>query len=305
MLVFLKKRSIIILLLILSPILPLNIWATTVHVLSPEENKIDQLYLAAQSVQTRSEAIQGLKGFIEDKGMPFHIKRYATRKLGELHLPELEDYFLEISSKKRVADDKQMPWDDTYQAYWKIRVNHEPDPEKQVAMLTEVLQAELEGRRAGKVRWWASVELCNRGIQSAFPAIVESIKSRVSGSDAEKEINLCRMQIKALSDHPTRFEALVAALKEGDPTRSSIDLKNWAVKELASMKIEEANKVLANYALHLQEIGAKLFKEGNSDLQPYSSVHSYIFYSLRENGWENEQLQKYGIKDFGVAVVIK
>lgn len=274
---------------------PLRPTATIPHIKSENEKKIDRLYLAAQSIETRSEAIKGLKAFIEDKKLPENIRRYAINKLGDLNLEELEDYLLNIATKKGGPDDKQMPWDSAYLAYWKIRTNREADPEKQITILIEGLQAP-----AFSVQSWVSDELCSRGVQRAFPAIVKSIKKRFAEPDGE--ISTCRKQLDLLADHPTRFAALADGLKEGEPSGSSNKLKLWAIKELAMMKKEEANKELADYAFYLQDSGAKLFKSGHQELQAYYTIHSTIVYFLRENGWSGKQLQSYGIKDFDIAV---
>lgn len=277
---------------------PLKTTATSIEDPTKAQMKIDQLYLAAQSIETRSEAIKGLKAFIEDKKLNYEDRRYAINKLGDLNLEELEDYFLELGTKKGRSDDKWLPSDTAYLAYWKIRTHHETDPEKQVEILIEGLQAP-----AFSVHDWVSDELCSRGIQRAYPAIVKSMKKRFGNTpDEEIEINTCRKQLDLLAEYPTRFEALAVGLKEGEPSGSSNKLKLWAVKELAVMKTKEANRELADYALYLQKAGTTLFESGIRELQVYYTIHSTIFYYLKQNGWSSQQLQSYGVKDFDVAV---
>lgn len=260
--------------------------------------KVDQLYLAAQSAETRSEAIEGLKAFIEDKESSYDIKKYAIEKLGSLNIEEMEEYFFNIALR---GPSSKTPWNEAFLAYWKIKFNHEPNPQKQVALLKEALKAELNKRQSSLVRAWASEELCNRGVESAFSAIVESIKSQFSNPrDIERETSLCRMKLDALSSSPTRFQAFENALKGGDPTDSSAPLKHWAVRELGLVKTEEANRVLADYALYLQKAGTRLSEQGNPDLRNYFSLHSHITDVLVNNGWSNQKLSMYGIKDTNI-----
>ncbi len=286
------------LLIIMVVFTPFSLFAESIILKSKEEKMIDRFYSEALSPETQTEAVKRLKGMIEDEKLKAPDRQYAITKLGDLKIEGLEKYFLDLSAKSYKSEISRQLLSDLSRSHWKSKVNQEQDPEKQVSLLIEALSAQYEDLRDGFTRGWASNELCDRGIQSAFPKIVESVESRFSSkSDSEKIINLCQGKLEYLSKYPTRFEAMVGILDELD-TYENHDLKYWALDNLGEIKTEAAIQIVADFGLRLQREGREINSRlgGIQDVTLHSSLHRNVLATLRGAGWSDQEIKKYEIK---------
>jgi len=121
------------------------------------------------------------------------------------------------------------------------------DPQAKI----EFLRNTLTSKTAATPRWWVVEELCNRGAAVALPDIRASIKKRLSGSDAQSEIEFCEARVQVLGRDPDRARALGSVFGSVVSLENTLEgqkLLHWAMQQLIPMRSPDADAELDRIA---------------------------------------------------------
>lgn len=256
-----------------------------------EQAVVDRLMAEALLPETRSQALGELTKIVEarkqydiyQREMYVELRSYAVGRMADLPIPELKEYFLQITADRFGIGFPHKLRAAAFRAYWKLRVSLVQDPVEQRRLLIQALDDQFEGFTADG---WAAMELCNRGVTDAFDAIVRVIKKKSGSSRGDEQVRLCRMKMDQLAAHPTRFDALASVLRTVDPLEERRFI-TWAIHELAALATEESRTELAAYILRLQK---------DQRLERDSFLYYWPFELLRAAGWTDKKFKEMGIR---------
>ena len=255
---------------------------------NPDKQAIDA---AAEEVATAANklyALEALQGIVSDPARKLDARRYGLKKIRELateyKLFESKRFFMSIAESINVDDFPVQVRSDAFLEYSKLLVYQHADSETQNQVLRRLLAVEFQGKRAPRVRRWAAVELCDRGLGIHLDAMHEAFRAYRSSS-AEEELELCKTKIEILQAEPDRISALEQALRWAGPISKLNELHRWAISELADIPGERSEWILLRYALEKRE----------SEELADSSKRRAAVVGLVEKGWTAKRLVDAGI----------
>jgi hypothetical protein len=147
-----------------------------------------------------------------------------------------------------VPDESGQLWPSVLLGLNTARLNRTQGSQAKVEFLEKALQ------RGGVTAWWAANELCDRGSQKSLPFIRDSIKKRDSSQRGEDEFRFCETRVQVLARNLDRASALVSVLDVNDADSGSRDLQLWAVKQLVSLHLPEADRALDRYRTEIGKL---------------------------------------------------
>jgi hypothetical protein len=179
------------------------------------------------------------------------VRSYALEKLGEMATSGSETFLSQLAPGDLGEDSSGQVRSAARIAYWICRLRRESDPAKQLSILEDVLFEKRDPVTDSSVESWAVNELCNRGVRSSLPKIINSIKKRDPYKSGDDEVRFCEMRVNAIADHATRLEAFNSVLQGPDDPFEDLRLKRWAIDGLIGLNSTSARDVITRYLQQL------------------------------------------------------
>jgi hypothetical protein len=169
-------------------------------------------------------------------------------------------------------------------AYWRVVMAQEDDPGRRRALLVDLTDAKVGESIMTQTRSWAIDEICALGQSDLVPMAQAAIRKLDSTERGADEAHVCQLKSELVARHPSRVEALAAALELEDPSRAGL-LHRWAIEELADVAGSAADGVLAEHARRLSQAKAP---EKRGTFRTVVEV-------LKQRGWTDEDFREAGI----------
>jgi hypothetical protein len=270
-----------------------------------EENRINALAYNTRTPGLRAKAIAGLVEIVGDETTHVNFRALAAERLGELKPIEVRQTLKTVAEKLEWKDPYWQLKDAVTVAYWQGEVAARPSEEEQRQLLLKLLWPEKhEPPHASMVGIWAVDELANRGVKSALPEMAKRIEFDYSGTYGAKLVRLCTTKVELLNSHPTRYDALVKALRMEDSDQDQ-RLRHWAIKELGKLETKESRDALATFALDLEhryydQEGDRMKSKPDADQNLVerghaASIYRYIITTLERGGMNGPQIKAAGL----------
>jgi hypothetical protein len=163
------------------------------------------------------------------------VRVRALDKLGRSGL-EIAAYFVSGLTKENLGpDDTGQVWPAAQVALQRCLFARITDSQSKIDFLEATAK-----RFYGNVGFWATEELCNRGVQSSLPVIRNSIQRRNPSPDSDAEIAFCE----------ARMELHV------DRVNSDPKLSRWAAYQLVELSSSEADRELDRFGREVAALPA-------------------------------------------------
>ena len=175
------------------------------------------------------------------------VRACALRSLGKTGLPGAAEFLTNFKRTDAGDDSSQEIWSAAQIALCEALMSRIADPQAKI----EFLRNTLTSKTAATPRWWVVEELCNRGAAVALPDIRASIKKRLSGSDAQSEIEFCEARVQVLGRDPDRARALGSVFGSVVSLENTLEgqkLLHWAMQQLIPMRSPDADAELDRIA---------------------------------------------------------
>jgi hypothetical protein len=178
------------------------------------------------------------------------VRVRALDKLGRSGL-EIAAYFVSGLTKENLGpDDTGQVWPAAQVALQRCLFARITDSQSKIDFLEATAK-----RFYGNVGFWATEELCNRGVQSSLPVIRNSIQRRNPSPDSDAEIAFCEARMELLSKAANRVQALSSALHV-DRVNSDPKLSRWAAYQLVELSSSEADRELDRFGREVAALPA-------------------------------------------------
>ena len=263
-----------------------------------QRQMIQEIVRDTNTPEKKAEAVAKLMSIVRNPEEDINLREYAAQHLGDMGAVQAENTLRELVETLDWKDPTRELKRIAYLACWKIRVASEPNKEKQVQLLTQLLHERFkDGMIANNVQTWAAEELVDRSVQEALPEIIKSVKDR-GGSD---NIGVYTTKIELLSTSPSRQEAFTKALVTDYPTDQNKWLKQWAIAGLAALNTQETRTMLLNYAIDLQnkyydETGRSLITRDDLLGQQADGFYNSIITVLKDSGMTDTEIRNTGLR---------
>jgi hypothetical protein len=256
---------------------------------------IKRLYEQAIRGEDYDAALEGLVAYAERGDISPGEQAQAFKRLEDLAAPELKDYLLGVAQGEIEFDNSVKLRGYAYRAYWAVLLAEAQDEADEERILLEGLQATARVRvedrdppfktvRSGLVRVWAAKELCGRGKTEHLEEIRRTFANYAGGS-TERLVDLCRRQMELVNRFDSRLETMEYILQKIDPEQEA-PLINWALEDLVGSRSSEADQLVVDYILRLQN---------NPETKSKTELFIWPVILLRERNWTDADFEARGI----------
>lgn len=236
-----------------------------------ECNLVDRIYAAVGNEATRHDAVEvlenvatgqfGLRDYaaLSKMGINIDVSGGMRLSMGELIVREraldhLGRSGLDVAERflsGLTRQDSDQVWGAVQVALQRCRFTRITDSQARIDFLETTAK-----REQGNVGYWATEELCNRGIQSSLPVIKASIRRRLSGPPGDDEIAFCEDRMNWLATSGNRVQALSRALR-AVKVGSDPKLPRWAAYQLIELDSPEADRALDRFGREVMALTAR------------------------------------------------
>ncbi len=218
--------------------------------IDPHKQEVDVLYERAFCEGKLQQNIQELQGLIEDSGKKLHAREYAVEKLGQLlraqHQFNERAYFLGLARQASEDPDIRLLRSAILKEFARVGVQELQSEPERIEELTRLLTFSYEEFAAKRARRWAADELCSLGVEEALP-LIRKVYFDYRKSDAGLQAKVCTWKVRLLKQHPSRLDALTAALQVAEE-EASAQVRRWAVEGISEIEGSQAEDVLRRIA---------------------------------------------------------
>ena len=301
-----KNQNLIVTINLIILLLPQVVMASAKR-FHQQHKTVQEISKDINTPEKKAAAVAKLINIVKSEKVDVPLKEFAAKKLGQLHAVEAKELLKSLAVSLEQNDSTRQLKSITSLAYWQIRVTQEPTKELQNELRIKLLRG-YEPPYADVVESWAIDELSNRGVKSALPDIIKTIKSHVSGKSADAQIKLCTTKIDLLTNNLTRHEALYKALVMEDNTDQGQQLKKWAIEELGKLDSAESRQILINFAKELENkyidsSGERIRPKGDWLGREATYLYRSIIKILKCEGFSNDKIKAKGLKPDKVFLV--
>ena len=258
--------------------------ATVPKQLPKDVEAVEVMYQQAKLEGATGAAFDQLLHIGEDRSASVPARQHAVDRIGALGYAEAKptlERLLESTTQEDTASGLRAR---VHLAYWRVVVAQEDDPERRRTILVDLTDAKVDESIMTQTRSWAIDEICALGQPDLLPMAQAAIRKLDSTERGADEAQVCQLKSELVARHPSRVEALAAALEMEDPSRAGI-LHRWAIEELADVAGSAADDVLAEHAKRLAQAKGP-GKQGT--LRTVVEV-------LKLRGWTDEDFREAGI----------